>query len=115
MDAQSWAMLGLSTWNFRNEFLDVIRTLGLSPGQRVVELGCGTGVHACLMAEYILDVIAMDVQRQGFQSVFPPTTVRWVQHDFGAVMDSNSVDHVISVNPSAHVFEPRRWTRFGAS
>jgi SAM-dependent methyltransferase len=38
----------------------VLTTLGLSPGDRVLDLGCGTGRHAVLLAEHGLAVTGVD-------------------------------------------------------
>ena len=103
----SWASMALCGWEFRGEFLQVIHHLGFRPGQRVLELGCGVGLHAYLLASHGCEVVAVDVQRGVlFDTTEPSGGVKWIQQDFRQPLPlmGDSFHHVISINPSRHVF-----------
>ena len=49
---------------FRKALLRVFK-----PGQRVFEIGCGTGIDALFLARHGLDVVATDISREMVEQV----------------------------------------------
>ena len=39
----------------------IVHVLGLKPGQRLLDLACGSGVHALRLARYGIEVVGLDV------------------------------------------------------
>jgi SAM-dependent methyltransferase len=51
---------GIAQWD--DELVDmIVEVLGLRPGDRVLDLACGSGVHALRLAQRGLDVLGIDV------------------------------------------------------
>lgn len=47
-----------------NEVAAIVRTFGLQPGDRLLDVGCGPGRHAIALAEFGLDVVGIDISQR---------------------------------------------------
>lgn len=69
------------SWAEQREFLleRLIKPLGLRPGSKVLEIGCGMGLHCSLLHELGFEVVGVDVSEVGIQHAqtrFPGPTFR---------------------------------------
>lgn len=46
----------------------IVSRFGLTPGDRVLELGCGEGHHSALLASFGLDVYGVDFSEKGIEA-----------------------------------------------
>jgi len=84
------------------EAAHVMRILGLSSGQRVLDLGCGTGRHSVAFAELGLEVIGLDLSEPLLEQARETAAranvdVRWLQRDMRDLEDLDPVDACVSL------------------
>jgi SAM-dependent methyltransferase len=80
----------------------VMRLLGLEPGQRVLDLGCGTGRHSVALVQLGLQVVGLDLSEtlleQGRRTAAEAgVEVTWLQRDMRDLDDLDPFDACVSL------------------
>lgn len=80
----------------------VLRMLGLEPGQRILDLGCGTGRHSVALAGLGLEVVGLDLSEtlleQARQSAAGAgVEVSWLRRDMRDLDDLDPFDACVSL------------------
>jgi len=84
------------TKNTEVEVQFLIAQLGLEPGQRVLDLGCGTGRHAIALASRGMEVVGVDFSTQMLvEARKKSSSVQWVQADVCEYRSEQPFDAVI--------------------
>jgi len=99
----------------------LLDSLVLGPDDRVLDVGCGTGVTCTLLAEQVDQVEAIDLSRPQLRRASRPENVRFVRADAHQLPYADeTVDAVVSVgavlyfaDPVAALAEAHRVTRPG--
>lgn len=97
----------------------VLRVLGGAPSKRVLDLGCGTGRHARMLAEEGYEVIGIDASESALERANDqpiPAGVEFLHGDMGAVEHAvrghfgaalclgNTLPHLLSTESLARMF-----------
>lgn len=108
---EGFAALALLAWETRTEFGQAISQAGFTPGKRVLELGCGPGIHArCLAQLGAREVCAIDGNRHAWALAKTingtPSQVSWVNGDYTTPLPAqdDTFDIVLAINPAQNVF-----------
>jgi len=110
---ESFSALALLAWETRTEFGQAVSQAGFIPGKRVLELGCGPGIHARWLAQMGAgEVCAIDANRHAWALAETinanSSQVSWVDGDYTKPLplQDDSVDFVLAINPANNVFGP---------
>lgn len=95
----------------------ICETLGLRPGQRVLDIGCGWGGFARYAIEhYGVTVVGLSVskeQQRYVQEHYPELPFTYVVEDYRNYKDTEGFDHIISIEMIEHV-GPKNYPAFFA-
>ena len=101
---------GISQWD--DDLVDlIVEVLGLRPGDRVLDLACGSGVHALRLARRGLEVVGVDIapsliaharQQAARENL---TTIRFEQGDMRALAYEDQFDAVLLLSGSFGFFD----------
>lgn len=92
--------------------LDFIQFVGIAPGMRVLEVGCGTGRTACLLAQMGAQVTAMDqsivmLEKAEHRAQQQQLQIEWIQGDITAIpLRSDTYDAVIAESVTVFAADP---------
>lgn len=92
--------------------VDFIREAGISPGLRVLEVGCGTGRTACLLAQLGAHVTAMDqsvamLEKAGQRAQRQQLQIEWIQGDITAIpLRSDTYEAVLAESVTVFAADP---------
>ncbi|MNN05142.1 Demethylmenaquinone methyltransferase [compost metagenome] len=92
--------------------LDFIQSVGVVPGMRVLEVGCGTGRTACLLAQLGAQVTAMDqsvimLEKAERRAQQQQLQIEWIQGDITAIpLRSDTYDAVIAESVTVFAADP---------
>jgi SAM-dependent methyltransferase len=80
----------------------VLRMLGLEPGQRLLDLGCGTGRHSVALAQLGLEVVGLDLSeallaRARASAAEAGVEVTWLRRDMRDLDDLDPFDACVSL------------------
>lgn len=92
----------LSEDSTKQDVDDVERLLELRPGMRVLDLCCGAGRHALLLASRGYDVVGIDLSRELLEvakreSTADRQTVTWIRSDMRSIPFTESFDGVYNI------------------
>ena len=84
------------------EAATVMRLLQLEPGQRVLDLGCGTGRHSVALAGLKLEVVGLDLSEPLLEqarttALAAGVEVRWIRRDMRELDDLGPFDACVSL------------------
>ena len=87
------------------------RTLGLAPGSRILDLCCGHGRHALLLAERGYSVTGVDFSDRALRLARrrarrAGSSVRWLKRDMRRIAFHEEFDAVINIFTAFGYFEP---------
>ena len=82
-----------------NEVAFIVDALGLAPGQRVLDVGCGPGRHAHALAARGIEVVGVDIAQRFIDLAIEhaPPGASFVRGDARALSYDNEFDAVISL------------------
>nr|WP_262362867.1 class I SAM-dependent methyltransferase [Paenibacillus rubinfantis] len=92
--------------------VDFIRFAGITPGLRVLEVGCGTGRTACLLTQLGAHVTAMDhsvvmLEKAERRAQLQQLQIEWIQGDITAIpLRSDTYDAVIAESVTVFAADP---------
>ena len=92
--------------------LDFMEFIGITPGLRVLEVGCGTGRTACLLAQMGAQVTAMDqsivmLEKAEHRAQQQQLQIEWIQGDITAIpLRSDTYDAVIAESVTVFTADP---------
>ncbi|MBW4838789.1 MAG: methyltransferase domain-containing protein [Paenibacillaceae bacterium] len=92
--------------------VDFIQSIGISPGMRVLEVGCGTGRTACLLAQLGAQVTAIDqsvvmLEKAAHRAQQQQLQIEWIQGDITAIpLRSDTYDAVIAESVTVFAADP---------
>lgn len=94
--------------------VDFIRSVGIAPGLQVLEVGCGTGRTACLLAQLGAHVTAMDqslvmLAKAERRAQLQQLQIEWIQGDITAIpLRSDTYDAVLAESVTVFAADPAR-------
>jgi SAM-dependent methyltransferase len=82
-----------------NEVAFIVEHLGLQPGERVLDVGCGPGRHAYALAERGIEVVGVDISQRfvDIANANAPSGATFVRQDARALPFVDDFDAVISL------------------
>jgi SAM-dependent methyltransferase len=82
-----------------NEVAFIVEQLGLKPGERLLDVGCGPGRHAHAMAERGIDVVGVDISQRfvDLATANAPAGATFVRADARALLFDAEFDAAISL------------------
>lgn len=92
--------------------VDFIRFAGITPGLRVLEVGCGTGRTACLLAQLGAQVTALDqsivmLEKAERRAQQQQLQIQWIQGDITAIpLRSDTYDAVFAESVTVFAADP---------
>lgn len=92
--------------------VDFIRLAGITPGLRVLEVGCGTGRTACLLAQLGAHVTALDqsvsmLEKAERRARLQQLQIEWIQGDIAAIpRRSDTYDAVLAESVTVFAADP---------
>lgn len=92
--------------------LDFMEFIGITPGLRVLEVGCGTGRTACLLAQMGAQVTAMDqsivmLEKAEQRAQQQQLQIEWIQGNITAIpLRSDTYDAVIAESVTVFAADP---------
>jgi len=94
--------------------LTLLRRYGLTPGARILDVGCGNGYLGGALLREGFDVTGIDVSINGIRIARDAhPTGRWecleIGDDLLARLDAEPFDAVISTEVVEHLYAPRAW------
>ena len=58
----------------------IVKTLGLRPGAKLLDLGCGPGLYAARLAQWGLDVTGIDYSRRSIDYAVAVRAGAWIRY-----------------------------------
>lgn len=92
--------------------VDFVRFAGIAPGLRVLEVGCGTGRTACLLAQIGAHVTALDqsvamLEKAERRARVQKLHIEWIQGDIAAIpLRSDTFDVVLAESVTVFAADP---------